>query len=104
PAYLGASDVAFCTQDSLTMLTDAMASARPVFALTPQRVVFDPGGDGMFERYLSLHETGKRIRRVPITALGSVDPISLRGFLPLHESIKSQIYQEYVRDVLPTDH
>lgn len=102
PAYLGASDVAFCTQDSLTMLTDAMASARPVFALSPERVVFDDGG-GMFEAYLAQHEAARRIRRVSIAALGEVDPISPNGFVPVHESIKRQIYEGYVKDVLQTN-
>lgn len=102
PAYLGASDVAFCTQDSLSMLTDAMASARPVFALAPQWVAFDDGG-GMFEAYLAQHEAAHRIRRVPIAALGEVAPISPHGFVPVHESIKRQIYEGYVKDVLQTN-
>lgn len=101
PAYLGASDAAFCTQDSLTMLTDAMAASRPVFALYPKRVEFD-GGGGMFEDYLARHEAAGRIRRVPIDELGGIDPVSAGGFKPLHESIKSQIYEGYVRDVLQT--
>lgn len=102
PAYLGASDVAFCTQDSLTMLTDAMASARPVVALAPRRVVFDDGG-GMFEAYLAQHEAARRIRRLPIAALGEVEPISPDDFVPVHESIKRQIYEGYVKDVLQTN-
>jgi len=35
PAYLGAAEVAFVTQDSLTMLSEAVASGRPVVALAP---------------------------------------------------------------------
>ena len=102
PAYLGASNAAFCTQDSLTMLTDAMASARPVFALFPKRVAFE-GGGGMFEAYLAQHEAAHRIRRVSITGLDEVEPAALEGFVTLHGSIKSQIYERYLRDVLQTN-
>ncbi len=103
PAYLGASDVAFCTQDSLTMLTDAMASARPVFALSPKHVTFGEGG-GMFEAYLHRHEAENRIRRLLIVELGHVAPVSPPGFTPVRESIRNRIYEGYVRDVLDAKH
>ncbi|HER34263.1 MAG: mitochondrial fission ELM1 family protein [Halothiobacillaceae bacterium] len=103
PAYLGASDIAFCTQDSLTMLTDAMASARPVFALSPKRVDFGEGG-GMFEAYLEQHQAEHRIRRLPIAQMEHVDPVSPPGFTPIHESIRDRIYEGYVRDVLDAKH
>ncbi len=103
PAYLGACDAAFCTQDSLTMLTDAMASARPVFALSPKHVVFGESG-GMFEAYLEQHEAENRIRRLPIAELEHVDPVSPPGFTPVRESIRNRIYEGYVRDVLDAKH
>ncbi len=99
PAYLGASSLAFCTQDSLTMLTDAMAAARPVFSLHPDRVVFDEGAE-MFRSYLERHEGTRRIRRVPIADLGQLDLDLSSGLEPVRESIKNQIYEGYVRDLL----
>ncbi|WP_410474316.1 mitochondrial fission ELM1 family protein [Guyparkeria sp. TX1] len=99
PAYLGASDVVFCTEDSLSMLTDAMAASKPVFALSPKGVAFDAGGD-MVAKYLDRHQAAGRMRRMPITDLSQINPTSLRGFLPLSESIKKQIYEGYVRDLL----
>lgn len=38
PAYLGAGAIQFVTRDSLTMLSEAMASGRPVVALAPATV------------------------------------------------------------------
>lgn len=102
-AYLGACEVAFCTQDSLTMLTDAMAAARPVFALSPKHVVFG-GSGGMFEAYLERHEAENRIHRVAIAELEHVDPLSPGAFTPVRESIRNRIYEEYVRDVLDANH
>jgi len=34
-AYLGAAEVVFCTEDSLSMLTEGIASGKPVIALQP---------------------------------------------------------------------
>lgn len=98
PAYLGASECVFCTQDSLTMLTDGMAAARPVFALYPPAVWLE--ANGMVEGYLSRHQAAGRIRCIAIDALGEVDPLSPEDFSPLQESIRSQIYEGYVRDIL----
>lgn len=98
-AYLGGSELAFCTQDSLTMLTDSMAAARPVFALQPNDVIFDAGAD-MFRCYLEDHETAGRIRRLPIADLGTLDLDHVTDFRPVRESIKHQIYEGYVRDLL----
>lgn len=36
-AFLGASEVVFCSEDSMSMITEAIASARPVYSFRPSR-------------------------------------------------------------------
>ena len=43
-AFLGAAECVFVTQDSVTMVTEAVASGRPVVVVRPELVVARPGG------------------------------------------------------------
>lgn len=69
--YLGAADVAFCTQDSLTMLSEAIASGRPVFALYPEALRHDALESSFNERFLDANCAAARLVKVPVKALES---------------------------------
>lgn len=62
-AYLGASELVFCTQDSLTMLTEAVFSGKPVYSLQPDQLTFKEGNQSYYVKYLNnLTRTQKIIR------------------------------------------
>jgi mitochondrial fission protein ELM1 len=43
-AFLGAAEAVLVTQDSVTMVTEAVSSGRPVIVVRPERVEIPPGG------------------------------------------------------------
>jgi mitochondrial fission protein ELM1 len=72
-AYLGAADRVFVTQDSITMITEAVASARPVYVLRPKIVRFRR--DSFLPHYIeNLAATG-RIQVIAMADLAS-SPLS----------------------------
>jgi hypothetical protein len=70
--FLGACERVFVTQDSVTMVTEAVESAKPVVALSPRETRLHPGG--FLERYYERLESSGRIARVPIGKLTGIDP------------------------------
>ena len=83
-AFLGLSDSVFVTQDSVTMVTEAVASGRPVVALAPRVVRLSSGS--FLRGYFARRESRGRIRRARIGELGGmrVDP---EGFSVLERPI-----------------
>lgn len=67
--YLGAAEVVFCTQDSLSMLSEAIAAGRPVFALYPRTLRYDALQNSFNERFLEANARDARLALVPIDAL-----------------------------------
>jgi hypothetical protein len=89
--FLGLADRVFVTMDSLTMLTEAIASGRPTFAICPSEIREEPSNTHL--RYVNgIAEKGLIIRLHPglTTALPSapsaVLEIDYSG--PIHELIK----------------
>lgn len=66
-AFLGAAEQVVVTQDSVTMVTEAVASGRPVVVVTPANVRFPEGS--FLPGYFSQLEANRRIARVPVAAL-----------------------------------
>ena len=64
-AYLGAADAVFCTEDSLSMLTEAIASGKPVVALQPARM--QPAA--RYEAALERLSQRQWLSRQPVTQL-----------------------------------
>ncbi len=71
--YLGASEVVFCTQDSLTMITEAMASGKPVYAVHPRTVSLAHESARFYRQYLARNIELGRLRAVPMDGLAQVD-------------------------------
>ncbi len=96
-SYMGAAQVVFCTEDSMSMITEGVASGRPVFTLSPER--FDP--EERFLAAIGRMEARRRLRRHPISQLGSlsVDGRALASFRPVEQS-SSQILLNHLQQVL----
>ncbi len=81
-AYLGAAEAIFVTQDSLTMLSEALVLERPLTALAPRRVRLVAGS--LMATMLARFERLEGFARRPIAALGAGPPPTLaraRGVL-----------------------
>lgn len=68
-AFLGSAEEVVVTQDSVTMVTEAVASGRPVIVVRPQDVRFPEGS--FMPGYFSRLEAGRRISRAPMSGLGN---------------------------------
>lgn len=68
-AFLGSAEQVVVTQDSVTMVTEAVASGRPVIVVRPQDVRFPEGS--FMPGYFSRLEAGRRISRAPMSGLGN---------------------------------
>lgn len=67
--YLAAADAVFCTEDSGSMISDAIASGRGVYAMRPDAAAAAEPLPG----FLAANEAARRIRRVCIADLGGLD-------------------------------
>lgn len=72
-AYLGAAERVWVTQDSVTMVTEAVCSGRPVVVLRPECVVMKPRS--FMSAYLERLEENGRIRRLRIVDLMTEDAL-----------------------------
>jgi mitochondrial fission protein ELM1 len=68
-AFLGASECVVVTQDSITMVTEAVASSRPVLVVKPHTVVFRK--KSFFSKYIEALATSKRIVTMDIISLAT---------------------------------
>jgi len=64
-AYLGAASAVYCTEDSLSMLTEGIASGKPVIALQPAR----QQPDARYQAALQRLTERDWLQRQPMTAL-----------------------------------
>lgn len=99
-SYVGAAEIVFCTQDSLTMLTDGMAAGKPVIALYPEQVEFTAPNSQFFTDYIQRNVDKRRISRVAIAELASLREDMLQGFEPLQTSVSQEIFDTCIRDIL----
>jgi mitochondrial fission protein ELM1 len=71
--YLSVSGVVFCTEESNTMLSEGIASGKPVYAVLPKKIDYRGAEDGVYVRFVEQNEASRRIRRVHISAVGQID-------------------------------
>jgi mitochondrial fission protein ELM1 len=67
--FLGSADMVFCTADSGSMITEAIAAGRPVYVWEPVRV--EP--EAFYQSFLDHLCTARHIKRISSTQLDSVD-------------------------------
>lgn len=77
-AYLGAADVIVCTEDSGKMLTESVASGRPVLAVRPPRARHSKHVKALVGRF----EAAGYLMRLPIEQLANAP---LDGFIAHHQ-------------------
>ena len=96
-AFLGAAECVVVTQDSVTMVTEAVASGRPVVVVSPAETVFPWGSflPGYFEKL----ESRKRISRVAISDLAAFRPAE-RVFEPVVVPVEAVIAAELMRRLI----
>ncbi len=70
-ALLGAAERVFVTQDSITMITEAIASGAPVDVVRPADVVFP--ANSFMPSYLDRLETSGWVRRLQVSSLAAAD-------------------------------
>lgn len=87
-AFLGSAEAVFVTQDSVTMVTEAATSARPVFLLRPDAVTFGPGS--FLPDYFENLELRGRVRRLRVSEFAR-GRIELDGFHPRQESVTGEL-------------
>ncbi|VAW80145.1 hypothetical protein MNBD_GAMMA13-242 [hydrothermal vent metagenome] len=82
-AYLGAAEQIFVTEDSMTMLTEAIYSQRPVISLRPASVVPSQRYEAMVQRFSDL----RWICRFELsTLLADPEQVAVQHCQPLRES------------------
>lgn len=64
-AFLGAADQVFVSEDSMTMLAEAMSAQRPVYSLRPEHAL----PDSRYEQALLRYVDAGRLRRVALVDL-----------------------------------
>lgn len=90
-AFLGAAECAVVTQDSVTMVTEAVASGRPVLVVCPEETVFPP--TSFLPAYFGNLETKGRIKRMTIRTLSGYR-YENRDFEPVIVPIEKSIAEE----------
>ncbi len=75
-AFLGSSTWVCVTQDSVTMVTEAVASGRPVLVTMPAKTAIKPSS--FLHAYFGQLEAASRIVRVPIETLELFHPGNIR--------------------------
>ena len=86
--YLAAAEIVFCTEDSRSMISDAIAAGKPVYALRPETCAPDPRNVA----FLAEQEAKRRVKRLPIDKLAEldVDRDMATWFRPLTECWSAQ--------------
>jgi len=64
-AFLGVAEQVFVSEDSMTMLTEAMSAQRPVYSLRPEHA----SPDSRYEQALSRYVDARRLCRFSLTGL-----------------------------------
>jgi hypothetical protein len=84
--FLGAAEIVAVTQDSLSMLSEAMAAGKPVLSLVP----VDVRHSAFLESVLQAQQSRRRMIRVPIARLGDQE-VGADQFV----TVKSDLAAEY---------
>jgi uncharacterized protein len=86
--FLGSASWVFVTQDSVTMVTEAVASGRPTLVIRPERTRF--AAASFLPGYYEKLESNKRIKRLGISNLADFSPV-LNDFIPRTQPIQDEL-------------
>jgi uncharacterized protein len=68
--YLAASEIVLCTEDSRSMISDAIAAGKYVYTARPERVL---SKDVRLFQMLKAQEARRRLRRITLDEIGDID-------------------------------
>lgn len=97
PTYLAAADKLFVTEDSMSMLSEAIGSGKPVFSLSPARA----RPDARYAAALNRFECRGLIRRLTIVDLAACDKSVFETFSPPPVEPSSQWLAQRLASWLP---
>ena len=95
-SFMARSELLFVTQDSVTMVTEAVSAGKPVVVVHPEEVVFPE--DSFMQTYLNRLESNGRIARLKAGQLPDIDYRNLK-FKPLRGSILEPVSKELCRRI-----
>jgi mitochondrial fission protein ELM1 len=96
PAYLGLAERVFCTEDSMTMLNEAMAARGLVYSLRPRRAA--PAT--RYEQILQKFETAGRLLRLSLDQWADTDPALLGRTAPAWQANPREALANRLRALL----
>ena len=70
--YLGAADLVFCTAESGTMLSEAIATGKATYAMIPSNAK----PSAFYQTFLASHVNAGRLKTVSMDQLDAIDPRS----------------------------
>ncbi len=98
-AFLGAGERVFVTRDSLTMLSEAIMSGRPVTALLPEKV--ELASDNFMAVVLRKYDEWAQFTQVTCADLASFAPPAGHGACALHQAAEElELAAEHLTQVL----
>ena len=68
--YLAASDIVLCTEDSRSMISDAIAAGKCVYTVRPRQA---GNSDLRLSEMLQAQEARRRVKRITLAAIGEID-------------------------------
>ncbi len=96
--YLAASEIVLCTEESRSMISDAIAAGKCVYTARPEHAV---GKDSRLSQMLKAHEARRRVKRVTLDEIGDIDIDSdiASYFQPRAECWSSELLRAIERSV-----
>lgn len=96
--FLGAADAVFATEDSSSMLSEAMTAAKPLFTLRPR----SSAANDNYHRFLRKHQQKNRMHPLALdTALQQLDAYDWDSFEQLDESVEERLAERIVAILNP---
>ncbi|MFO7936468.1 MAG: ELM1/GtrOC1 family putative glycosyltransferase [Kiritimatiellia bacterium] len=92
--FMARSELLCVTQDSVTMVTEAVSSGRPVVSIYPDEVIF--ASDSFLPAYFDRLEKNRRMMRMSAAGLKDAE-IDVLGFNLLAEEILHSVARELIK-------
>lgn len=90
-SFLGAADAVFATEDSSSMLSEAMIAGKPLFTLRPDLCAVNDN----YQRFLSKHQQKRRMHPLTLdTASQQIERYNWNSFEQLNVSVEEQLAEK----------
>lgn len=92
-AYLGAASMAFCTEDSMSMIGEAVTAGIPVYSLSPRKAKIEDGNRVIIESL----QKNRRIQRLSITDMARAGSLLSKEAFEVFRDSPAQTLAEKLR-------